>query len=594
MIRVIRVIRVQRFLVPGCEITLLRSNLNEIGIVGRDKDLIGRRLGAGRFEILALLGHGAFAEVYRGRQINLHRDVAIKILHERDAQDDHLVKRFHHEASAIAQFDHPYIIKIFDHGEEAGLHYYVMNLLPKSLRSLLVPRQPLSGEFIIRTAHQLAGALDYAQRTVKNFLHRDIKPENMMLDREHNAMLSDFGLVRGEPFSQMTMRGTIMGTPTYMAPELWKPETGAIDERADLYALGITLYECAIGAPPFIGEPVAVYYQHLNVSPAPPRQRRPDLPPELEAIILRLIEKQPENRFASAAELMNVLSPLVKKLPDKIFIQPTSETRTIMAPPPSEEVAKTEPSTTLPVVSAETKPGPEHRRFTWRRLAPFFAAIVLVGVLAVLFPLWQRTGSETKIPSTRDSLVIAPQTSPSTFPAPSNSGRDGKSTRSVDLRTGETLEVAAMFKPQLAPLQIAAIPACEILVDSISYGSPSDGRLAIEIAPGRHELAFRHPLYGFSQRTVEVNEQIGLNYEFKWLGKITVIATDEDGAPIPAAIFLNGKSTNEKAPSELELPVGQHEIRVNKFEYEMVGPSQTLQIEGGDEKRLQFVLRRRN
>ena len=543
--------------------------------MGREKELIGRQLGDGRFEILALLGQGAFAEVYRGRQINLNRDVAIKILHERDAQDDHLVKRFHHEASAIAQFDHPHIVKIFDHGEDDGLNYYVMNLLPKTLRSLLASRQILSIEFIIRMAHQLAGALDYAQRTVKNFLHRDIKPENVMLDRDHNAILSDFGLVRGEQFSQMTMRGAMMGTPVYMAPELWQPETTALDGRVDLYALGILLYECAAGAPPFRGEFMQVRQHHLDTLPAPPRKYRTDLPPEVEKIILRLIKKRPEERYSSAAELLQALSPLVKTLPDRIFIHSVFETVTIVSPHPDAE-QKTPPAT---VILSERKPVRKQRPVILRRPALWLAAILFVGVIAAL---WQFRQPAINTASLQNDIATEKK-----LPSPVSSLPPKENAVKMPNEN-----VAA--KPQQAPLRIFAIPACEILVDGKSFGFPSNGRLALETSPGRHELAFRHPIYGFVQRSVEVKERIGLNYTFKWLGKINVIASSEDGKPIPAAIFLDGKPTPEKTPGNLDVPIGEHEIRVNKFEYEMIGPAKTVKIAGGDQISVSFVLRRLN
>ena len=249
--------------------------------MARKISLIGRLLGGGRYEIRELFGKGSFAEVYRARQITLQRDVAIKILNEPAAADEELVKRFHREAETIARFDHPHIIKIFDHGQEDELHFYVMNFLPRALRSMLHPGRPLPAEVILQIARQLASALAYAQNTVKNFVHRDLKPENVMLDQSQHAILSDFGLVRGEQITRLTQGNLVMGTPVYMSPE--QIRGAAVDARADLYALGVLLYECAAGTPPFQGEIMAVCHQHVNEAPPAPRHLNSELPGEIEA-----------------------------------------------------------------------------------------------------------------------------------------------------------------------------------------------------------------------------------------------------------------------------------------------------------------------
>ncbi|MGH7492461.1 MAG: serine/threonine-protein kinase [bacterium] len=292
--------------------------------MARKISLIGRTLGGGRYELRELFGKGSFAEVYRARQITLQRDVAIKILSEHASADEELVKRFHREAETIARFDHPHIIKIFDHGQEDELHYYVMNFLPRTLRSLLPPGKPLPLEVILQIARQIAAALAYAQSTVKNFVHRDLKPENVMLDQSHHAILSDFGLVRGEQITRLTQGNVVMGTPVYMSPE--QIRGAAVDARADLYALGILLYECAAGTTPFKGEIMAVCHQHVNEAPPSPRHLNPGLPGEIEALILKLLEKEPTRRLQSAADLLAELEALPMHLRQpqvNIYSQPT-------------------------------------------------------------------------------------------------------------------------------------------------------------------------------------------------------------------------------------------------------------------------------
>ena len=572
--------------------------------------MIGRTIGAGRFEIGECIGSGGFAAVYRGRQINLNRSVAIKILNERAANDANLVKRFHHEAAAIAQFDHPNIIKIFDHGEEDGLDFYVMNLLPRALRSRLENGRPLPLDYLLRLAYQLAGALDYAQRTVNHFVHRDIKPENIMLDRDDNAVLSDFGLVRGEQFSVITMGPTVMGTPLYMSPEQIRGEM--IDSRSDLYALGVMFYECATGMPPFKGEMYPLFDQHLHQPPQPPRGRRPDLPPALETIILRLLQKAPQDRYASAGELLLALEPLARNLSRPVITNNTAaETPPVS---PSKNFNKNaEPELTQPISQIKTSVKKTGRRPYWRRATASLAVfIILAGALWIYSQQGIEPGNdETKKTALGDSSVAKKElsstiqsskppdkaTPPETLKTiPALDEDENKSGPMPDTpREIEKKPVAFTPKLQLAPLRVTSIPPSEIFVDGAPPDQAVNGRLAIDISPGAHELTFRHPDYGRAQETVNVREEAGLTYTFNWLGKITVVAADENDTPVAAAIFIDGKPTAFTTPyAGLELPRGPHQIRVSKFEYEMVGAPKTVIIKGGDEQRLTFALRRVN
>lgn len=272
------------------------------------ENLIGRELGNGRFKIIGdePLGRGGFATVYLGMQVQLNRKVAIKILSASAAEDEELVRRFIREARVVAMFEHPNIIKVIDSGSEDGINYFVMNYLHGTLQALLnKPEYPegLPLEHWLKIAKQIASALDYmhSHRTIKEFIHRDIKPGNIMFDESGNAILTDFGLVKGDQFSQLTLKDTVMGTPKYMSPE--QVRGLPLDHRSDLYSFGIVLYEMLLGRPPFSGEPLTICHKQIAEKPPEPHSIKPDTPELVEKIVLKLIEKEPENRYQSAREL---------------------------------------------------------------------------------------------------------------------------------------------------------------------------------------------------------------------------------------------------------------------------------------------------
>ncbi|MCI0514905.1 protein kinase [candidate division KSB1 bacterium] len=277
----------------------------------RDK-LLGMELGGGRFQIIGdqPLGKGGFATVYLGLQKPLNRKVAIKVLSAEASQDEELVKRFIREARVVAMFDHPNIIKVIDSGSEEDIHYFVMNYLPNTLRYVLLLSENQHGlplESWLKIAIDIASALIYIHHhnTVKEFVHRDIKPANIMFDESENAILTDFGLVKGDQFSQLTLKDTVMGTPKYMSPEQVKGER--LDHRSDLYSLGIVLYEMLAGRPPFVGEPLTICHKQVAEPPPRPEHFREHAPARVIQIILKLLEKDPEKRYPSAKSLLQDL-----------------------------------------------------------------------------------------------------------------------------------------------------------------------------------------------------------------------------------------------------------------------------------------------
>ncbi len=253
-----------------------------------------------RYRLEAEIGRGGMGVVYRAHDTLLDRHVAVKVLSEA-VLDSGGRARLLQEARAAAQLNHPNIVSVYDAGEAGDSPYVVMELVEGgSLHS----HRPHDQDKIVAIARQISAALDHAHNS--GIIHRDLKPENVLLTRDGAAKLSDLGLARTMA-SRLTDAGMIVGTVFYLAPE--QALGKEIDGRADLYALGVLLYELTTGQLPFVGsDPVAVISQHLHAPVVPPRARNAEIPPVLDALITRLLSKDPEARPASAAEVLDILN----------------------------------------------------------------------------------------------------------------------------------------------------------------------------------------------------------------------------------------------------------------------------------------------
>jgi len=273
-------------------------------------DLLGQTIGG--YRLTDRLGQGAMAQVYRGLAPD-GRPVAVKILHPHLTGDEGFLARFRREAAAAGQLDHPHIVKVLDYGNEGELHYLVMELVegPSLQAALRGRRQPLAPTEAVALIAALAEALDYAHG--QGVIHRDVKPSNILLrgGRLADPVLSDFGVARMVDATVATQAGALLGTPAYMAPEQGEGQPG--DERSDVYALGVILYELLTGQPPFQADsPYALILRHIHTPPPPPRSLRPDLPPALETAVLRALEKDPAARYPSAGAFAQALTASLK------------------------------------------------------------------------------------------------------------------------------------------------------------------------------------------------------------------------------------------------------------------------------------------
>jgi serine/threonine protein kinase len=278
-------------------------------------DLVGHTVGP--YQILAKIGHGGMAEVYRGFHPALGRYVAIKLLGQSLGADPNFAQRFQREAQAIAVLDHPNIVQIFDFGiypagpEGADVHYLVMEYVQgKDLRAVMEQRgsagEPFTTAEILHLIGQVANALDYAHQ--RGVIHRDIKPGNILVTDDGRAILTDFGLAMLRDRASQATLGRSFGTPEYIAPEQ------AIDSRAasaqsDIYSLGVILYEMVTGCLPFEDEsPLSLALKHINEDPASPRHFAPDLPEAVELVILKTLAKEPADRFPTAQAMVEALN----------------------------------------------------------------------------------------------------------------------------------------------------------------------------------------------------------------------------------------------------------------------------------------------
>src|SRR3954447_20531808 len=258
----------------------------------------------GRYRVLKRLGSGGMAEVWCAEDEVLGRRVALKLLGGRYVEDPEFRERFRREAQAAAGLAHPNIVGIFDHSEWDGTPYIAMELVDgHTLKELVTERGPLPPTVAVNFVEQILRALGYAHK--RGIVHRDVKPQNVIVDAEGTAKVADFGIARAAN-SQMTQTGAMVGTVQYFSPE--QAQGMPVDARSDLYSAGVVLYELLTGRLPFDGEAaISSALKHANELPVPPGQLRPGIPPSLEAVVLRALEKDPARRFQSAEEFIAAL-----------------------------------------------------------------------------------------------------------------------------------------------------------------------------------------------------------------------------------------------------------------------------------------------
>jgi beta-lactam-binding protein with PASTA domain len=324
-----------------------------------------------RYRILRRIGSGGMADVYCAEDTHLGRQVALKVLHRRFAQDQEFVERFRREASAAAGLQHPNVVGVFDRGRHDGTYYIAMEHLPgRTLKEIVESEAPLAQERVVDFGLQILQAAGFAHR--HGVIHRDFKPHNVIVDDQQHAKVTDFGIARAGA-SEMTETGSIMGTAQYLSPE--QAQGHAVTATSDLYSIGVMLYEMLAGRLPFEGESaVSIALKHLSEQPLPISQLRPDVHPALESVVMAALAKDPARRWQTAEDFADGLAAAGAQLGDA---PPPSDT-SVFAPIPAPVPGQVDGGAPTPVVAPVSEPSPRPRR---RRRWPWIVIGLLTAAL---------------------------------------------------------------------------------------------------------------------------------------------------------------------------------------------------------------------
>src|SRR4051794_19205092 len=274
--------------------------------------MVGQVL-ADRYELEELVGTGGMSSVFRAHDRLLDRKVALKVLHEQYSDDEEYVERFRREARAVAALSHPNIVTVIDRGEHDGRQFIVFEYVDgDNLKTVIQRSGPFPVPSALELTIQVARALSFAHQS--GLVHRDVKPQNVLLNGDGRAKVTDFGIARSLDVQHgMTQTGTVLGTSDYIAPE--QAQGQRVDEHTDVYSLGVVMYELLTSEVPFPGENfVAVAMRHINEPPPAIRDKRPDVPPRVEAAIQKAMAKDPADRFPTMAEFCQELEACLAEL----------------------------------------------------------------------------------------------------------------------------------------------------------------------------------------------------------------------------------------------------------------------------------------
>jgi serine/threonine-protein kinase len=337
---------------------------------------VNQRVLSGRYELSERLGSGGMAEVYLGRDRVLGRTIAVKILLTQFAGDPHFIARFRREAQSAAALNHPNIVGVYDTGSDDGTHYIVMEFIEgRTLREVIREEGPLLPERAAEIAGDVCAALAFAHS--HGIVHRDVKPANIMMTKNGEVKVTDFGIARAASSETVTQTATVLGTAQYFSPE--QAQAGAVDSRSDIYSLGVVLYEMLTRQVPFTGaSPVAIAYKHVKEDPILPSRLNADIPPALEAIAMKALAKNPDNRYQTGQEMRQDLMRAASGKPVHATPVMAPIDQTSIASPRATDATVMIPRTVAPAVARR------RRRLGWTLLTLIMLAIAGVVVWAIL------------------------------------------------------------------------------------------------------------------------------------------------------------------------------------------------------------------
>lgn len=279
-------------------------------------DLVGKKLG--QYELLEVAGVGGLATVFKASQPALERFVAVKVLHSNDRK---LLARFEREAKASARLRHRNILMVYEYGEEAGLPFIAMEYVEQGTLEKYLTGKPMAWEQVIALSSPIARALHHAHE--HGLIHRDVKPSNILMPQPDWPLLADFGLVKvAQVGEELTGSGVAVGTPSYMPPE--QASADEVDARADMYSLGVIIYQMITGRLPFEYNNMNLQiFAHLSEMPPAPSELNPKCPPQLEHVIEKAMEKNPEDRYANLKEMAEILEEILRESAYNFSSSPT-------------------------------------------------------------------------------------------------------------------------------------------------------------------------------------------------------------------------------------------------------------------------------
>jgi eukaryotic-like serine/threonine-protein kinase len=413
-----------------------------------------------RYRIDHRLGSGGMAEVYCAEDLQLGRKVALKVLYRRFAEDEEFVERFRREASSAAGLQHQHVVAVYDRGEYDGTYYIAMEYLDgRSLKKIITDEAPLEPEYAIDLTQQILRAARFAHR--RGIIHRDLKPHNVIVDDDDRAKVTDFGIARAGA-SDMTQTGSIMGTAQYLSPE--QAQGHPVDERSDIYSIGVMLYEMLTARLPFDGESaVSIALKHVSEQPEPPSTYNREISVGLEAVVMRALAKDPAARFPDADAFYGALDAARTGDPNAAGLPPPDTTQFIgrvpvvpVATPVAADVAAAyggadAPSGEYPPVTDDD----DHGTRWWIWAAAAVAAVAVLVVIGVLMFSGGKTYPVPNVVNTSRAFAVTElrnagfssdsTTNPSSQPVGTVVGQDPPAGQKIE--HGETVHLTISSGP---------------------------------------------------------------------------------------------------------------------------------------------------
>ncbi len=542
----------------------------------------------GKYRLLEKRGEGGFGILYKAMDTLIERVVALKVLHAQYASNERLSSWFMREAKAMARLNHPNIVTIHNFEIEGDRHFIVMEFVEgSSLDEELEARGPLSIHDTVKIALQMIDGFGYAHE--KGIIHRDIKPSNVMIDASRKVKITDFGIAKILDDTRLTRTGTGAGSLHYMSPE--QIEGKAIDARTDIYSLGITLYQMLTGKVPFTDESEFVVMRaHLDQPPVCPSQLRPDVPEDLERIVLRMLEKKPGDRYDSMKALGEELEGRQSK-PRQTY-GPTIDARPTgdRIQPAEDHGERTTPRDRIDGV-AEAKA----RRWSVGKIGLVIGAVLVLVVAAVIS--LQTIFKDGQV--TSDDLAMIDSTAVESHDSAADDGQISGN----DVQSGDTALFAAAETTAIVPVYNG-----KLVIDI----SPFDfrekptvvfrgERMTVEDIPfeitgiksGSYEISVHYGDKSFFDNVSVDNDTQLREYKFNGpTGRVSVGAEFIGRQQQPwAEIVIDGVPLEQGTPASCDLVEGPHKILVRKDGYELIGKPKFVRVKAGENTTVSFKLR---